>query len=326
MMNNRGDGSANGGAGRRWIMRALGPLVVVLALSSALATVLVMADSTPIRASHEVVAAVLSVNAIAVLLLLAIIAREIRRMVQASRSGRAGARLYVGIAGLFAVIAAIPAILFALAASVTFDHSVGLLLQAGGAIDDTRTVAGVYGREHLQAFRGETLTMAVTLTNAKPLFDQDRDRFRQLLVAQASVRQVPAAMLLDGDGKVLVRAELDKPADLPLPPAAAFANLTETEPRIEPVPSSNLIISLIKVRGYDNAYLLMAHALDSRVIDIGAKATAVSDIFRELESRRADLQLAFALMFTVVALTVLLSAVWTALNFANRMAFSPAAR
>jgi two-component system nitrogen regulation sensor histidine kinase NtrY len=126
-------------------------------------------------------------------------------------------------------------------------------------------------------------------------------------------------VLLDGEGNVLVRAEFNKPFDVPLPPASAFASVTDTEPRLEPVPNTNLIISLIKVRGYDNTYLFMAHALDPRVIEIGSRAADISDVFRELENRRFGLQLAFALMFTVIALTVLLSAVWIALNFANRL-------
>jgi two-component system, NtrC family, nitrogen regulation sensor histidine kinase NtrY len=44
----------------------------------------------------------------------------------------------------------------------------------------------------------------------------------------------------------------------------------------------------------------------------------VSD-FANLQSRRFGVQLAFALMYTVIALTVLLSASWLGLNFANRL-------
>lgn len=39
--------------------------------------------------------------------------------------------------------------------------------------------------------------------------------------------------------------------------------------------------------------------------------------FAELESRRLGIQIAFALMFTVIALTVLMSSVLIGLNFAN---------
>jgi two-component system nitrogen regulation sensor histidine kinase NtrY len=308
--------SASGG---RRITRFVGPLVIVLALLSALATFLVLAGLTPISASHEVVLSLLGVNAGAVALLLGIIVLEIWPVVQGRRRGRAGARLHVSIVSLFSLIAATPAILVALVGSVTLDHGVDLVLQVRGSINDTKAVAGIYGLEHLQLLRSATLTMAVAVTNRKPLFDEDRDRFRQFFVAQASLLGAPAAMLLDGEGKVLVRAEFNKPFDVPLPPATALTNVTDTEPRLDPVPNSNLIISLIKVRGYDNTYLFMAHALDPRVIDIGAKAAVISDVFRELENRRFGLQLAFALMFTVIALTVLLSSVWIALNFANRM-------
>jgi two-component system nitrogen regulation sensor histidine kinase NtrY len=313
------DVMAVGAPGGRRIMRFVGPLVVVLALLSALATFVVLAGLTPISASHEVVLALLGINVAAVLLLLGIILREIWPVVQGRRRGRAGARLHVSIVSLFSVIAAAPAILVAIVGSVTLDHGVTLLLSARNLINDTKTVANIYGLEHLRVFRGETLAMAIAVTQAKPLFDQDRDRFRQFFVAQASLRGLPAAMLLDGDGKPLVRAEFNKPFDVPLPPASAFANLSDTEPRLEPVPNSNLIISLIKVRGYDDTYLFMAHALDPRVIEIGSRAADISDVFRELENRRFGLQLAFALMFTVIALTVLLSAVWIALNFANRL-------
>src|SRR5262249_25022414 len=246
-----------------------GPLVVVLALLSALATFLVLAGLTPISASHLVVIVLLGINAGAVTLLLIIILIEIWPVVQGRRRGRAGARLHVSSVSLFSVIAAAPAILVALVGSITLDHGVNLVLSARNVINDTKTVANIYGLEHLRMFRGETLAMAIAVANNKPLFDQDRDAFRRVFVAQASLRGLPGAVLLDGEGKELVRAEFNKPFDVPLPPAGSFTNVTDTEPRIEPVPGSNLIVSLIKVRGYENVYLFMGHVLDPRVIEIG---------------------------------------------------------
>src|SRR5690348_8788529 len=114
----------------RRTMRIVGPLVVILALLSALATFMVLAGLTPIPASHEVVLSLLGINAVAVLLLLGIIVLEIWPVVQGRRRGRAGARLHVSIVSVFSVIAAAPAILVALVGSVTLDHGVDLLLQA----------------------------------------------------------------------------------------------------------------------------------------------------------------------------------------------------
>src|SRR5262249_5034683 len=175
---------AVGAQGGRRIMRFVGPLVVGLALLSALATFVVLAGLTPISASHEVVIGLLGVNAAAVLLLLGIILREIWPVVQGRRRGRAGARLHVSIVSLFSVIAATPAILVALVGSITLDHGVNLVLSARNVVSDTRAVANIYGLEHLQLLRSATLTMAVAVDRRKQLFDEDRDGFRQFFLAQ----------------------------------------------------------------------------------------------------------------------------------------------
>jgi two-component system nitrogen regulation sensor histidine kinase NtrY len=84
---------------KRGETRVLGPVAVGLALLSAFATFIVLADLTPIAPTHYVVVTLLLVNASTVLLLLGIIVREVWLVVQARRAGRAGARLHVRIVG-----------------------------------------------------------------------------------------------------------------------------------------------------------------------------------------------------------------------------------
>ena len=86
---------------QRGEVRILGPIAVGLALLSAFATFIVLADLTPISPTHEVVVTLLLANAATVLLLIGIIAREVWQVVQARRAGRAAARLHVRIVGLF---------------------------------------------------------------------------------------------------------------------------------------------------------------------------------------------------------------------------------
>ena len=84
-------------------------IAVGLALLSAAVTFAVLTGLTPIAPTHMVVVSVLSIDALASLLLLAVIGREVWLIVQARRRGRAGARLHVRIIGLFSIIAAVPA-------------------------------------------------------------------------------------------------------------------------------------------------------------------------------------------------------------------------
>ena len=83
---------------------------------------------------------------------------------------------------------------------------------------------------------------------------------------------------------------------------------------------ANYVAAVIKLRGYDDTYLYVARLLDPRVVaqlarDAGQRqrSTPIS------QARRLGVQIAFALMYTVIALIVLLSAVWIGLNFANRL-------
>src|SRR5262244_4662667 len=82
------------------IPRVLGLAAVALALLSALVTFVVLAGLTPIPPTHEVVVTLLLANAATVLLLVAVIAREVWGVVQARRRGRAAARLHVRIVAL----------------------------------------------------------------------------------------------------------------------------------------------------------------------------------------------------------------------------------
>src|SRR3977135_3636216 len=197
-----------------WMPRTLGFAAVALALLSALVTFVVLAGLTPIVPTHEVVVFLLAVNAGTGFLLVLVIAREVWGVVQARRRGRAAARLHVRIVALFSVIAAVPAILVAVVASVTLDRGLDRLFsqQTHSLIENSLFVADAYVREHVQFVRADAIAIAIELARAKPLFHQSREQFNQFLAVQASIRGLPAVMLLDKDLKVVdeVDAQIDE--------------------------------------------------------------------------------------------------------------------
>jgi two-component system, NtrC family, nitrogen regulation sensor histidine kinase NtrY len=82
---------------------------------------------------------------------------------------------------------------------------------------------------------------------------------------------------------------------------------------------TNYIGGLIKLKGYDDAYLFVARFIDPRVLEQIQRTENSIQEYADLEVRRIGVQAAFALMYTVIALTVLLSAVWSGFAFANRL-------
>ena len=302
-----------------WIPRALGLAAVALALLSALLTFLVLAGLTPIAPTHEVVVTLLLANAVTVFLLILVIAREVWGVVQARRRGRAAARLHVRIVALFSIIAAVPAILVAVVASVTLDRGLDRLFsqQTQSLIENSLIVADAYVREHVQFVRADSIAIAIELARAKPLFDQSREQFHQFLAVQASIRGLPAVMLLDKDVNVVDQVDGQINEAFVKPSAEVLAAINDTEPQVAMFLDDNYVAAIIKLRGYNDLYLYIARLLDPRVLaQLRATQASVAQ-YADLSARRIGIQIAFGLMYTVIALIVLLSAVWIGLNFAN---------
>jgi len=302
-----------------WIPRALGLAAVALALLSALLTFVVLAGLTPIAPTHEVVVTLLLANAGTVFLLVLVIAREVWGIVQARRRGRAAARLHVRIVALFSVIAAVPAVAVAVVASVTLDRGLDRLFsqQTRSLIENSLIVADAYVREHVQFVRADSIAIAIELARAKPLFDQSREQFHQFLAVQASIRGLPGVMLLDKDLNVIDQVDARTSEAFVKPSPEVLAAVNDTEPQVAMFLEDNYVAAIIKLRGYNDIYLYIARLLDPRVLaQLRATQASVAQ-YADLSARRVGIQIAFGLMYTVIALIVLLSAVWIGLNFAN---------
>ena len=300
---------------RRW----LAPFAVGIALLSAFLTFVVLTGLTPIEPTREVVRSFLLINAATILLLVGIILREIWQMVQARRRGRAAARLHVQIVSLFSVIAVLPAVLVAIVANVTIERGLDRLFSGPTreVIQNSLIIARAYTYEHAQLIRGDILGMANDIAHARPLFDQDRASFRELLTASAASRNLPGAMLIDKDRNVLETAQTGIQQNFTTPPAEFLSNVDETDPQIAVFPEANYVAAVIRLKAFSDTFLYVARLLDPRVVaQLKQTETSVAE-YAEIESRRLGIQVAFALMFAVIALTILMASVLIGLNFAN---------
>ncbi len=299
--------------------RLIGALAVGLALLSAMATFLVLAGLTPINPVQSVVVTLLALNALTGLLLLGIIGMQVWVVVLARRRGYAGSRLHVQIVGLFAVIAAVPTVLIAVVASTTLDRGLDRFFSTRirSMIEGSAIVADAYVNENFQAIRAEDLDLAYNVARAKPLFDQNRDQFRQFFMSQAKGRGLFSAIIVKGDGSTVERADASADKPVLLPSSQQLQQLTETEPQL--AFTSEGVAAIVKLHDYDDMYLYVAALLNPQVMQQVHETRENVGDYAALEAGRYGVQIAFALMFAVIALIVLLSSAWIGLDFANRL-------
>jgi two-component system, NtrC family, nitrogen regulation sensor histidine kinase NtrY len=299
--------------------RLVAPFAVGLALLSAFLTFVVLTGLTPIEPTREVVVSFLLINGAIILVLVGIIIREVWQVVQARRRGRAAARLHVQIVSLFSVIAVLPAVLVAIVANVTIDRGLDRLFSGPTreVIQNSLIVANAYLHEHAQLIRGDILGMANDIAHARPLFDQDRATFRELLTASAASRNLPGAMLIDKDRNILETAQTGIQQSFTTPAPEFLSNVDENEPQIAVFIEANYVAAVIRLRAFNDTFLYVARLLDPRVVAQLRQTQASVAEYAQMESRRLGIQVAFALMFAVIALTILMASVLIGLNFAN---------
>ena len=306
---------STGGILRKWVA----PFAVGIALLSAFLTFVVLSGLTPIEPSRHVVYSFLLINAATILLLVAIIIREVWLVVQARRRGKAAARLHVQIVSLFSVIAVLPAVLVAIVANVTIDRGLDRLFSGPTreVIQNSLIIARAYTYEHAQLINGDILGMANDIANARPLFVQDRRTFLELLTESAAARNLPGTMLLDKDGNVVVSAQTGIRQAFATPPKELLDNVGEDKPEISVFPEENYVAAVVRLRSFDDTFLYVARLLDPRVVGQLRQTQASVAEYAQIEARRLGIQVAFALMFAVIALTILMASVLIGLNFAN---------
>jgi two-component system, NtrC family, nitrogen regulation sensor histidine kinase NtrY len=299
----------------------LGLITMVLSLISGLATYAILTGLTPIVPTHLVVVGVLLINLILVLAMLVIIAWQVGALWLARRRQVAGAQLHARVVSLFSVIAVVPAILLAIFASVSLDRGLDhwFSVRTKSIIQNSIDVATAYLQEHGQVIRTDTLGMAKDIDEAVDLVRSQPQGFGTFLSAQAAIRALPMAYLIDGDGRVLATA-----ASMPefpyRPPPKEAMDLAKKGQVIVIAPGQTSLVGAIKsLDNFNDTYLYVIRPVNARVLQQLRATRANVAEYQLLEQRRAGVQVAFGLMYVAIALTLLLSAIWIGMWFANRL-------
>ena len=94
--------------------------------------------------------------------------------------------------------------------------------------------------------------------------------------------------------------------------------MNEDEPQIAVFPEANYVAAVIRLRAFQDTFLYVARLLDPHVVAQLKQTEASVAEYATIEARRLGIQVAFALMFAVIALTILMASVLLGLNFADR--------
>ncbi|MCG6115640.1 MAG: PAS domain-containing sensor histidine kinase [Mesorhizobium sp.] len=305
----------------RRLLAMPGILTILGALLAAAISFAILLGLTPLTPDTTVTLWLIAINTLFVMVLIGLIGREVHRLLQARRRGKAASRLHVRIVTMFSLVAAIPAILVAIIASITLD--IGLdrwfEIRTRVIVNSSLSIAEAYVNENARNLQGTTLSMAYDLDQARTLYQLDRTGFRALLGQHATSRALDHAALIRQDGSLIMQAETTADFDLPEPPIEAVETASDGLPVLIEPRVRNIVGAIIRLRDIEDAYLYTIRTLDAEVIRARQIVRANTDEYRTLESNRFSTQLAFAIIYLGITLIVVLSAIWTGIAVADRL-------
>ncbi|RUM97958.1 PAS domain-containing sensor histidine kinase [Pseudaminobacter arsenicus] len=306
--------------GRR-LLALPGVVAVVGALLTAAVSFAILVGATPLTPNETITLALIGVNAGFILFLMALIAREVHRILSARRRGKAASRLHVRIVTMFALMAAIPAIIVAIIASITLD--IGLdrwfEIRTKTIINSSLSIADAYVQENARNLQGTTLSMAYDLDNARTLYGLDRTGFRNFMSQQAVGRALAHAALIRADGSFVMTAQTPSDFAMPEAPAGAASEATDGKVVLIEPRTRNIVGAIVKLREIEGLYLYTIRLVDPEVIKAREIVRANTAEYRGLEANRRTSQVAIALPYLSLTLIVVLSAIWTGIAVADRL-------
>ncbi len=291
------------------------------AVISAIVTYGTITGATPARPSLRLIWILFGVNAVLVLALAVLVARRLLSLWAARRSGHAGSKLHLRLVALFSIVAIVPAIIVAVFSAVLINVGIQAWFseRVRTVVEHSVQVAESYVQEHRKVIRADLFAMANDLNRAAPLYAQDPKRFEEVVATQAALRSLSEAYVIDSSGHILAQSNFSFSFAFQPPPPDAI----EAASRGEVVTLTNdydsKVQALMRLDQFIDAYLYVGRFVDARVLDHVRRAREAVAEYQRLEGRSSHLQLTFALTYSVMALLILLAAIWFGLWLANRL-------
>lgn len=267
---------------------------------------------------------VLLADLVYVLIIAALVAMRVARLVAARRSDSAGSRLHLRLSTLFATIALVPTVTVAVFAALTLN--VGL---EGWFSDRVQRVVGnslaaaeAYQFEQERDLRTDAGELAAYLETVRRVFPLlEEGELRSLLSeAQAQIqRGLRVAFIVDGEGEIRARGERSFRFNFtPLTPEQ-IAQAQEEIVIIRDWPN-NEFRALVALDNYFDRYLYVAREVDGNILSLLDETRETVVFYQQLERERGRLLFQFGALYLGFALILILGSIWLGLNFAERLA------
>jgi two-component system nitrogen regulation sensor histidine kinase NtrY len=305
-------------------------VVIVGAVLSGFLTYLQLTVQTESLQTSKSVIGLIYIDVLLLLLLSIIIAKKLVGLWAKRRSQQVGAKLHVNIVVIFSLVSVLPAILVTLFAGAFLN--IGLegwfADPVRNAISESQAVAKSYLQEHKRSLRFEALTLANDIKIHFPEMlllsentEQLRKKFDDYLSDQEQIRFFNEILV--------VRLIPGRPAETISKSFLTFALEVDfvSDEDILRAQSETVVIreygdrvrAVVNLDAENHLYLFVGKFIDKNVLKHVEQTNTAYSSYKNLEIQKSGLTITFLILFAVITLLLLLSAIWIGLTLATML-------
>jgi len=259
-----------------------------------------------------------------VLLIAALVSRQVVRIIAARRRRSAGSRLHLRLTAVFTVVALVPTVLVAIFAAITLNFGLEgwFSERVRQVVNNSLIAAQAYESEHRENIEADSHLLANYLNAQRrrtPLLSVG-DLREYLNRGQLQMqRALSEAYIIDTSGNLVARGERSYLFDYEQPLQSEIEQAMSGEPVVIEDWSNSEFRALIGLTAYANRLLYVTRDVDGDILSLLDETQETVALYNQLERDRGRLLFEFALIYLGFALIVILAAVWFGMWFAERL-------
>lgn len=303
---------------RSWESRAA-LFLLIASLGCGVATYAALTETPPFGNDSDTVIWLLNLDLILLLMLVGLIARRIVSLWSGRRRRLAGSGLHVRLVYIFSFLAAAPVIVMTFTSVFFFHFGVQTWFseRVKTAVNESQAVAQAYFDEHREVIRADTMAMANDLDRSSSFLTANDDALEKVVQTQSMLRNLSEVIIFDLSGRILARSALTFSLEFEEVPKFAIRQANEGEVVIMTGENDDRIRALVKLNNYIDTYLYVGRMVDPKVLTHMKATREATEDYADLQARYASLEILVTMIFVVVGLVLLLTAIWYGLILAR---------
>ncbi len=221
----------------------------------------------------------------------------------------------------FSFGAAVPTIIVAVFSTYFFNFGVQSWFddKVSRVLEQSIIVGESYINEHIMQLKETAISISDDYDDLYYKLVYNPELFQEILTGQAEMRTLDEAIIFKKDtNTILAQTALSFSLSFLAIPSYVFDKASKGEVvQISSDPTKLRI--LIKLRNYNDTYLLIGRLIDEKIIDHINRANGTAQEYFRLKGHIFDLQVKFAMIFILLAIILLLAAIIWGRHFAERL-------